>query len=109
MTEELAKQLTEHYEHCIKMIQPIDSRYTQAAKDLCKSNKIHHGLCYAAAALFNKDLYSCDWVRSHVKLYEDDYITAPPNHCNTVSDIITALQIRVDILKTFKNENNGTQ
>jgi hypothetical protein len=34
MTEELAKQLTEHYEDCIKMIQRIDSRYTQAAKDL---------------------------------------------------------------------------
>jgi hypothetical protein len=105
MTEQLAEQLIEHYEHTIKMVRQIDLGFNiRSAIILCEINKIQYGLCFAADSLFKKNIYFCDWVRSFKNA---NYIATTPKTCNTIPEIITALQIRVDILKTFKNKNNG--
>jgi len=107
MTEQLAKQLIEHYEQCISEVKECDAILD--AKKLCSSKqyKTCVGLCYVAIQIFNQDVYDCKWIKSEVRKNSKKlYIADSPNDCETIPDIITALQTRVDILKTFKNENN---
>jgi hypothetical protein len=106
MTEQLAKQLIKHYEKCIKDVQLF---YTlEGAKAICKEYSVERGVCYCANIVFDEAVYGCQWLleKSKFVIINSDYITNVPAMCETIPDIITALQTRVNILKTFKNENN---
>lgn len=102
MTEQLAKQLIEHYKKCISEVQECDN--TKDAISRCRHYYTGQGLCYCVYKVFNKDIYGCKWLTRMIKLNDrKEYITVVPTQCETIPDIISALQTRVDILLTFKN------
>lgn len=103
MTEQLAKQLIEHYEQCIKEVKQCTTVYS--AQDVCYKHTTDVGFCYCASKVFDVDIYSCEWVKSFKPEKNSWYIAITAEDCLTIPDIIDALQTRVDILKTFKNEN----
>ena len=107
MTEQLAKQLIEHYEQCISKVRQCT--ILKSAKEICKKYSAERGVCYCATIVFDKPIYGCKWLleKSTFVVINSDYIANVPAMCETIPDIITALQTRVDIVKTFKNENNG--
>lgn len=108
MTEQLAKQLIEHYEQCISEVKQCTD-IVDIIK-ICKQYYTDQGLCYCATKVFNQDTYGCKWLTKMANLNSRKiYITVLPDQCNNIPEIISALQTRVDILLTFKNENNGTQ
>ena len=104
MTEQLAKQLIEHYEQCINEVRQYND-IIDGIK-ICKQYYTDQGLCYCAIKMFDKDTYGCKWLTKMANLNSRKmYITVLPDQCDSISQILTALQTRVDILKTFKNEN----
>jgi hypothetical protein len=103
MTEQLAKQLIEHYENCIKMVD--SSRSLKEAINLCILYCTKSGIALCATQQSGKYIYECDWVKEAESRNWSSYRKEIPDYCTTVDEIITALQTRVDILKTFKNEN----
>jgi hypothetical protein len=99
MTQDLANKLIAHYESVIQQVQQCDDN----GYGIIRKNKVSCGICYASRELFNKDMYSDDWVHrmSAVQGNVNKWGKYPSDE-NTKEQNITALQLRVDILKTFK-------
>lgn len=105
MTVELANKLIDHYEKCIAEVKCCGNTHT--AKSLTMVYSVDYGFCSCSKRVFNTNVVRCDWVKS---LTTDTYrlfIDHPPFHGGTVSDVIKLLQSRVDILNSFKIENDG--
>lgn len=105
MTQELANNLISYYQ---KSIRELNSRflgflrYTIVNWQKYLRNKyIDRGICYCAENIFSTDLQKDGWVRSKCRDF-GVYWGTIPTCCSTREEAIKALQLRVDILKTFK-------
>lgn len=98
MTQELIDNLIDHYEKVIAKINSSECTY-KSAKDLIYSQEVFSGICYCAAHVFNADIYNDKWAKS---IHWDYYGGITPDSCISIAGIISALQLRVDIMKTFK-------
>jgi hypothetical protein len=104
ITEELAKQLIEHYTNCINEIEK--SPNINDAISICIRYATELGICKAATLLTEEYIYGCEWIKNlaTVNINGSLYATHIPVLCDTIPEIITALQTRVDMLLTFKTE-----
>lgn len=105
MTVELANKLIDHYEKCIAEVKCCGNPHT--AKSLTVVYSVDYGFCSCSRRVFNVDLLGCDWVKSLTTDAFRLFIARPPFHGDTVSGVIKLLQSRVDILNSFKIENDG--
>jgi hypothetical protein len=107
MTVQLAQQLIAHYERCINDVKLFTT--LEGAKAICKEYSAERGVCYCANIVFDESIYGCEWLLKNSTFtittpqatISSNYITNVPAMCDTIPDIISALQTRVDILKTF--------
>ena len=100
MTQDLANKLIAYYEESIREIEKMD--YIHVIRKYLFERKIYLGVCYCSYSIFKTDLYDDEWVESKSLDVFDVFWFKYPNSVNTKDKILEALQYRVDILKTFK-------
>ena len=100
MTKELAQKLIAWYEESIAMIKKEKRKNIIG---ILWKRGIGYGVCRCALVNFNIDLHRDYWVICQKKS-ESLYWGSEPNRAETKEEVIKALQLRVDILKTFDGE-----
>ena len=98
MTKELANKLIAHYEETIQKVQLLEN--ISAIKEILIMTKTRNGICDCSNIKFNIDIYADEWVSS--KSGKESMWAARPGQSDNKEEIINLLQIRVNILKTFK-------
>jgi hypothetical protein len=94
MNEPLRDKLVAHYERVKAEVSKCES--VADALGICRRNHVDFGICLCCIHIIPVDVFHCDWINSkRWGLYPYSYQDMP--------NIITALQTRIDILKTFPN------
>lgn len=96
MTQDLANKLIAHYEGVIEQVKGMDRMVS--INDLLRTTGTGCGICKCASEMFGECIYSDIWVES----FGGSFWHEKPYHCTTKTEILEALQFRVDRLKTFK-------
>jgi hypothetical protein len=98
MTQKLIDKLIAHYEWCVKEIEGME--------DYCKifefamENNVCQGICMCASEEFDVSIYNDKWVKSFKT--DTNYWTDCPLYVDNKQRTISALQFRIDRMKTFK-------
>lgn len=98
MTQQLANQLIADYTEIISRISGMED--LDKIKTFLFINRATDGICDYARVRYNTNINQDDWVVKYDKY--GGYWDVRPIRCGTKPEIIRALQVRVDILKTFK-------
>jgi hypothetical protein len=98
MTQLLIDKLIAHYEATIKEIELNPERW----KDIIDLTFTKHGICYCANNIFKEWIYDDKWIKSLIN--PSGYITNKPLFVNDHIQAIERLQIRIDVMKTFKED-----
>ena len=104
MTQDLANKLIAHYEESIREIEKMDDVFL--IKEYLRKMEIDYGVCNCSIKVFRKDLRYDSWVRSNCGINDfliNEFWFGPPILLRTKDKILEALQVRVNILKTFKD------
>lgn len=108
MNQELANKLIAWYEETIRLAK---KKYLtlQVWRIICQ-RKVELGICSCAEAIFRISLFGDKWVMS--KCASSMFWGSTPFHYSggffVRKKMIRALQLRVDILKTFKEDTHDT-
>lgn len=99
MTQELANKLIAWYEETIRLIKKDE----ESCYEIIEARSVHRGICYCSFNIFGIVIKTDDFVIKHVKkgVY---WGGERPEWFNTLEENIQCLQLRIDILKTFKEE-----
>jgi hypothetical protein len=98
MTQLLIDKLIAHYEATIKEIE-INPKDWGSIISVTYTNK---GICYCANNIFKEFIYCDKWIKSLIN--PSGYITNKPLFVNDHIQAIERLQIRIDVMKTFKED-----
>ena len=103
MTQELIDKLITHYEGVISKIRESDD--CQEIGYILETSSTMCGICHCAIVQFDEDIYDDIWVKSKCPEGKGYWTIEPTRKTtNTIAETIECLQIRVDIMKTFKEE-----
>ena len=102
MNQILANKIIEGYERIVKEVEGMCG--VVSIDKYLHSQKTAHGICKYAMAVLGEDIFGDDWVMSVSNA--DGSICRHPRICTTKPEILQALQTRIDILKTFKENNH---
>lgn len=105
MTVELANKLIDHYEKAISVVRT--KKHIHSARRTVETLRVDSGLCYCAKHMFGVSLADCDFIKSLLPK-SGLFIAHPAFYADSVSEMVSLLQYRVNILKQFKTENNGS-
>ncbi len=104
MNKELAQQLIGYYEETIILVK--EKWFMIGVKDLLYQRFAQYGICLVADNIFNINIRSDKWMNSQCK-EGSAFWHRPPCNLKKKKEIIKSLQIRIDILKTFEEENKN--
>ena len=103
MTQNLADKLILHYENTIDKIKETPDE-TELLYDILNETYTENGICRCSSHKFGILLHKDEWIKLKVKeiIIYGQYVYDIPIDFDYKEKIINCLQIRVDILKTFK-------
>jgi hypothetical protein len=92
---ELLEKLIPYYESVIELVKDeTDLDYVKATLD---AKHVDAGICSTARLVFDENIYLEEWVnRNKTGFFSWE---CPPAFAHSVSDAISLLQVRVDIMK----------
>lgn len=98
MTTELVQKLIAHYEMVVGKVKECDN--ISNAGDILLATNTLNGICNCSDSFFGESIEDNEWVMNQCPSTEW-YWGDPPGYYTTIPQILTALQLRIDILKTF--------
>lgn len=97
MTTELVHKLIAHYEMVVGKVR--EAKDVTEAHEITVATYTKHGVCYCSDHRFGHDIYDNQWGVNNSNI---NWVWGrKPSDCTTIPQILTALQLRIDILKTF--------
>ncbi len=105
MTQNLAHKLIKHYTEVLNEVKSAGENFWEI-KLITARTHTDFGICACAKSIFRSDINYDTWIEAFPE-YENGkgFWFDTPFRCRTIESIIEVLQLRLDRLKTF-SENN---